>query len=45
MDGASIYVRQEGWKELKIGVVFDIAVGPSKDKETGEIVEIGRAHV
>ena len=43
MDGASIYVRQEGWKELKIGVVFDIAVGPTQDKETGEIVDLAHA--
>jgi hypothetical protein len=43
MDGASMNVRQEGWKELKIGVVFDIAVGPTKDKETGEIVDLAHA--
>jgi len=43
MDGASIHVRQEGWKELKIGVVFDIAVGPTTDKETGEIVDLAHA--
>ncbi len=43
MDRASIYVRQEGWKELKIGVVFDIAVGPTQDKETGEIVDLAHA--
>lgn len=38
-----IHVRQEGWKELKIGVVFDIAVGPTQDKETGEIVDLAHA--
>jgi len=43
MDGASLHLRQEGWKEVKIGVVFDIAVAPTKDKETGEIVDLAHA--
>ncbi len=36
MDGAMICLREEGWKELKIGCVFDIEVRPTKDKETGK---------
>jgi hypothetical protein len=43
MDGASVHIRQEGWKEVKIGVVFDIAVASSQDQETGEIVELAHA--
>ncbi len=43
MDGASVNIRQEGWKDLKIGVVFDIAVQPTKDKVTGEIVDMAHA--
>lgn len=36
MDGAMIHVRQEGWKELKAGCVFDIALQPEIVQETGE---------
>lgn len=35
MDGATIYIRGEGWKELKVGCTYDIEVRPTKDKETG----------
>lgn len=37
MDGAIIFIRQEGWKELKAGCVFDIALQPEELKESGEI--------
>ena len=43
MDGATLHIREEGWKEVKLGVVFDIAVKPTKDQETGEIVDLARA--
>jgi hypothetical protein len=43
LDGATLYIRQEGWKEVKLGVVFDIAVKPTQDKETGEIVDLAHA--
>lgn len=36
MDGATLYIRDEGWKELKVGCTFDIAIQPTKDKETGQ---------
>lgn len=36
LDGAMIFVRKEGWKELKAGCVFDIALQPEIVKETGE---------
>ncbi len=36
MDGAMIFVRKEGWKELKVGCVFDIALQPQIMPETGE---------
>ncbi len=42
MDGAMIHIRKEGWKELKVGCVFEIALRPEWDQETGETVE--RAH-
>jgi hypothetical protein len=43
MDGFSMNVRQEGWKEVKIGVVFDIGMSPMRDKETGEFVDVAQA--
>lgn len=43
MDGASIHIRNEGWKDLKIGVVFDIAVRPTQERETGEVVSLAHA--
>lgn len=36
MDGAMIFVRGEGWKELKAGCVFDIALQPEIVKDSGE---------
>lgn len=36
MDGAMIFVRDEGWKELKAGCVFDIALQPEVVPATGE---------
>lgn len=42
MDGATICLRDEGWKELKVGCLFDIALRPEWDQESGETVE--RAH-
>ena len=35
MDGAAIFIREDGWSELKVGTVFDIEVTPTKNKETG----------
>lgn len=43
MDGAMVHVRREGWKEVKLGVVFDIAVKATQDKESGEIVDLAHA--
>ena len=43
MDGSMIHILKEGWKELKIGCVFDVEVRPTLDKETGERVELAHA--
>jgi hypothetical protein len=43
IDGARVNLRQEGWKELKVGCVFDIEVRPTRDKETGEWVDLAHA--
>lgn len=33
MDGAMVHILQEGWKELKVGCVFELEVRPTFDKE------------
>jgi hypothetical protein len=43
MDGSMIHIRDEGWKELKVGSVFDVEVRPTWDKETGDWVELAHA--
>ncbi len=42
MDGATVNIRQEGWKELKVGCVFEVALRPEWDPESEATVE--RAH-
>lgn len=43
MDGAKVNIRQEGWKELKVGCVFEVEVRPTRDKQTGEWVDLAHA--
>ena len=43
MDGTMIHIREEGWKELKAGCVFDIEKKVETDAETKEEVEVGHA--
>jgi hypothetical protein len=43
IDGSMIHILKEGWKELKIGCVFDVTVRPTVDKETGDRVEWAQA--
>lgn len=43
MDGTMIHIRTEGWKELKVGCVFDIASRLVKDAETQEEMRLGSA--
>jgi hypothetical protein len=43
MDGTIIYIRQEGFKELKVGAVFEVAVRPTKDPTTKELLELAHA--
>jgi hypothetical protein len=42
MDGVMIPLRKEDYTELKVGCVFEIALRPERDPETGQVVE--RAH-
>jgi hypothetical protein len=43
MDGGMVHVRQEGWKELKVGCVFDVQVQPTYNRETGETLDLAHA--
>jgi hypothetical protein len=43
MDGAMIYIRGEEWKELKVGCFFEVELGPVRDPETKEWMELGHA--
>jgi hypothetical protein len=39
LDGGKINIRDEGWKELKAGTVFDLVALPEQDAQTGEWVD------
>lgn len=43
MDGAMVHLREEGWKELKVGTVFDLEIRPMWDKHTQEMVDTAHA--
>jgi hypothetical protein len=43
LDGALIHLREEEWKEVKIGAVFAVAVTPAPDPVTKELVEAAHA--
>lgn len=43
LDGAMVPLRQEGWKELKVGDIFEIAVRPTPDKVTGDLLDLAHA--
>lgn len=43
MDGAMVHIREEGWKELKVGCIFEIESNQSFDKKSKENVEVAHA--
>jgi hypothetical protein len=43
MDGGMVHLRDEGWKELKVGCVFEIEVRPTWDRKTKEWMELAHA--
>ena len=43
MDGAQVHLKDEGWKELKVGAVFELGTALVYDKDSGEMVPNGRA--
>lgn len=36
MDGFMVHVRDEGWKEMKLGAVFELTLRQERDERTGE---------
>jgi hypothetical protein len=43
LDGGMVHIRGEGWKELKVGCVFEIEVKPTPDPATGERIDLAHA--
>jgi hypothetical protein len=43
MDGTMIYIRAEGWKELKVGCFFDVEMATQLDPETLDWEELAHA--
>jgi hypothetical protein len=43
MDGILIHIRKEGWKETKVGCVFEVGKKIEEDEETHEEIEVGCA--
>jgi hypothetical protein len=39
MDGGMVHIRGEGWKEMKVGTVFDIEMRLERDPQTHELVQ------
>jgi hypothetical protein len=44
IDGARVNLRQEGWKELKVGCVFEIQVKSTPDPHTGDPIDLAQAY-
>jgi hypothetical protein len=43
LDGTKVHIREEGWKELKVGCSFDIQVFPTWNKESQEWEDLAHA--
>ena len=43
MDGGMVNIRQEGWKELKVGCLFDVELAPTLDTQTMDWEELAHA--
>jgi hypothetical protein len=39
MDGGMVHIRDEGWKEMKVGAIFDIEIRLERDLHSRELVE------
>ena len=40
MDGGMVNIRTEGWRELKVGTVFDVEIRRERNPQTGELDEM-----
>lgn len=40
MDGGMVNIRDEGWRELKVGTVFDVATRLERNLQTHELDEL-----
>lgn len=46
LDGGMVNLRAEGWKEFKVGAVFDVVMRPDTDPLTGEATALpGATHI
>jgi hypothetical protein len=43
LDGAMMHIREEGWKEFKIGTVFEVQQREQRDPQTGDWERYGHA--
>jgi len=43
MDGGMVNIRCEGWKEVKVGVVYDVEAHLERDERTDEWTEVAHA--
>jgi len=41
MDGGMVNIREEGWRELKVGTVFDVEMRLERNPQTGELNDNG----
>lgn len=43
LDGGMVNIRGEGWKEVKVGAVYDVVLRLARDERTGEYAEVPHA--
>ena len=43
LDGAMVNIKTEGWKEVKVGAVFEVVVEAEPDEHSGEMVALVHA--
>lgn len=43
MDGTMIHIRKEGWKELKVGCVFEVGSRVDRDPYIKKEIQLGCA--
>lgn len=44
MDGTLIHLREEGWKELKVGCYFEVELAPTLEPQSLEWADLAHAH-